>query len=89
MTQHGPQAQETTNTILRAFQDLLGLLPGMTLVQWMSGRLAAQGIRGLVRVGRALFRSPPRDEEAAAGLSEHPPPAKSAGSNKHFTIAPQ
>ncbi|TFK94249.1 hypothetical protein K466DRAFT_642333 [Polyporus arcularius HHB13444] len=70
-------------------KDLLGLLPGMTLVQWMSGRLAAQGIRGLVRVGRALFRSPPRDDEAAAGLSEHPPPAKSAGSNKHFTIAPQ
>ncbi|RPD66888.1 hypothetical protein L226DRAFT_529295 [Lentinus tigrinus ALCF2SS1-7] len=74
-------------------KDLLGLLPGMTLVQWVSGRLAAQGIRGVVRAGRALFRSPPRDvdEEAASALIAPPPPSKSAGSNDRtrFTIAPQ
>ncbi|KAI0776180.1 hypothetical protein BD413DRAFT_602652 [Trametes elegans] len=45
-------------------KDLLGLLPGMTLVQWVSTRLAAQGIRGVVRVGRALFRAPPSDVES-------------------------
>ncbi|OJT05404.1 hypothetical protein TRAPUB_3845 [Trametes pubescens] len=45
-------------------KDLLGLLPGMTLFQWISGRLAAQGIRGIVRVGRALLRTEPHDEEA-------------------------
>ncbi|OSD04563.1 hypothetical protein PYCCODRAFT_1433432 [Trametes coccinea BRFM310] len=45
-------------------KDLLGLVPGMTLVQWISSRIAAQSIRGLVRVGRAFLRSPPQDEEA-------------------------
>ena len=72
-------------------QDLLGLVPGMTLVQWISGRLAAQGIRGVVRAGRALFSSPPaRDEEAGAHV-EAPPPAKSAGSSSRteFTLVPQ
>ncbi|KAI0832707.1 hypothetical protein BC628DRAFT_1309494 [Trametes gibbosa] len=44
-------------------KDLLGLLPGMTLVQWVSSRLAAQSVRGIVRVGRAFLRSPPQDEE--------------------------
>ncbi|KAI0660716.1 hypothetical protein C8Q70DRAFT_971861 [Cubamyces menziesii] len=45
-------------------KDLLGLLPGMTLVQWVSSRIAAQSIRGIVSVGRAFLRTPPRDEEA-------------------------
>ena len=78
---------------------MLGLVPGMTFVQWVTGRLAAQGIRNVVRAGRALFRSPPQDEEAAIGDGSRsrsdsyggPPPAKSAGSNIHrtgFTIAP-
>ncbi|KAI9000748.1 hypothetical protein BD414DRAFT_472623 [Trametes punicea] len=44
-------------------KDLLGLVPGMTLIQWVSSRIAAQSIRGLVRVGRALLHSPPHDEE--------------------------
>ncbi|KAI0638460.1 hypothetical protein C8Q77DRAFT_434032 [Trametes polyzona] len=56
-------------------KDLLGLLPGMTLVQWVSSRLAAQSIRGIVRVGRALLRSPPQDEEAGV------PPAGSAATD--------
>ncbi|KAI0751068.1 hypothetical protein C8Q80DRAFT_549181 [Daedaleopsis nitida] len=70
-------------------KDLLGLVPGLTLFQWISGRLAAQGIRSVVRAGRALFSSPPRDEEAA--LADLPPPSKSAGSNARteFTIVPQ
>ena len=41
----------------------------MTLVQWISGRLAAQSIRTVVRAGRALFGvQPATDEEAAAFL---------------------
>ncbi|KAH9915447.1 uncharacterized protein BXZ73DRAFT_92612 [Epithele typhae] len=47
-------------------KDLLGLVPGMTLFQWISGRLAAQSIRTIVRASRALFGGTPapRDEEA-------------------------
>ncbi|CDO73808.1 hypothetical protein BN946_scf185015.g137 [Trametes cinnabarina] len=45
-------------------KDLLGLVPGMTLIQWISSRIVAQSIRGLVRVGRAFMRSPPQDEES-------------------------
>jgi len=36
-------------------KDLLGLVPGMTLTQWITGRLFAQGIRGVVGIGRSLF----------------------------------
>ncbi|KAH8096714.1 hypothetical protein BXZ70DRAFT_975122 [Cristinia sonorae] len=36
-------------------KDLLGLVPGMTLTQWITGRLMAQGIRGLVGIGRSVF----------------------------------
>ena len=67
----------------------------MTLVQWVSGRLAAQGIRGVVRAGRALFGSPPPLDEESGALEvvtvDGPPPAKSAGSNRRtdFTIVPQ
>ena len=80
-----------TDKFLYVFQDLLGLVPGMTLVQWVTGRLAAQGIRGVVRAGRAFFRSPPRDEEAAPALIAPPPPSKSAGSSSRtdVAIAPQ
>ncbi|OBZ70143.1 hypothetical protein A0H81_09673 [Grifola frondosa] len=53
-------------------QDLLSLIPGMTLAQWMTTRLAAQGIHAIVGVSRVLFRprsapgaSDARDEEEA------------------------
>ena len=72
-------------------KDLLGLVPGMTLAQWVGGRLAAQGIRGVVRAGSALFRSPPQDEEAGFRSEPGPPPSKSARRNMRtaFTISPQ
>ncbi|KAI1796118.1 hypothetical protein LXA43DRAFT_654056 [Ganoderma leucocontextum] len=81
-------------------KDLLGLVPGMTVVQWVTGRLAAQGIRNVVRAGRALFRSPPQDEEATIGVGVRvrkrsdsgPPPSKSSTlSHLHrteFTLSP-
>ncbi|KAI0375932.1 hypothetical protein BV20DRAFT_959993 [Pilatotrama ljubarskyi] len=58
-------------------KDLLGLVPGMTLVQWVSSRLAAQSIRGIVSVGRALLRTPPQDEETGVR-----PESSSAGDAK-------
>lgn len=30
-------------------------MPGMTLAQWISGRIFAQGIRGAVSISRSLF----------------------------------
>ncbi|KAI0082500.1 hypothetical protein K474DRAFT_1703004 [Panus rudis PR-1116 ss-1] len=38
-------------------KDLLGLVPGMTLTQWVTGRLLAQGVRGLAGIARILFSS--------------------------------
>ncbi|KAI0677272.1 hypothetical protein C8Q78DRAFT_1001932 [Trametes maxima] len=67
-------------------KDLLGLVPGMTLVQWVSSRLAAQSIRGIVRVGRALLRSPAPDEEA--GVS-HELETSAADSRKQQHFIPR
>ncbi|PCH40948.1 hypothetical protein WOLCODRAFT_137096 [Wolfiporia cocos MD-104 SS10] len=38
-------------------KDLLGLLPGMALVQWVATRALAHGISALVRAGRILVRA--------------------------------
>ncbi|EKM59496.1 uncharacterized protein PHACADRAFT_250032 [Phanerochaete carnosa HHB-10118-sp] len=43
-------------------KDMLGLVPGMSLAQWLSGRFAAQGIRGVAWLGRSLLWSRPEDE---------------------------
>ncbi|EPT06156.1 hypothetical protein FOMPIDRAFT_1106804, partial [Fomitopsis schrenkii] len=37
-------------------KDLLNLIPGMSLAQWITTRMIAQGIRGLVSAGRMLSR---------------------------------
>ena len=42
-------------------QDLIGLVPGMSLAQWVSGRLVAQGIRGVAWLGRSLLWSRPEE----------------------------
>lgn len=41
---------------------MLGLVPGMSLAQWLSGRFAAQGIRGVAWLGRSFLWSRPEDE---------------------------
>ena len=44
-------------------QDLLGLIPGMSIAQWISGRLLAQGIRGLTWVGQSIVGSSANNNE--------------------------
>lgn len=50
-------------------KDLLGLLPGMSLAQWISGRLVAQGIRGIACLGRSLLWSSPNDGTSARSVT--------------------
>ncbi|PIL37398.1 hypothetical protein GSI_01092 [Ganoderma sinense ZZ0214-1] len=79
-------------------KDLLGLVPGMTFVQWVTSRLAAQGIRNVVRAGRALLHAPSQDEEAKIGVRTRrcsesgPPPSKSSTlshlNRTEFTLSP-
>ncbi|OCH94274.1 hypothetical protein OBBRIDRAFT_810597 [Obba rivulosa] len=38
-------------------KDLLSLIPGMSLAQWISTRVVAQGIRGIVGASRILFNA--------------------------------
>ena len=54
-----------------ALQDLLGLVPGMSLAQWISGRLVAQGMRGLAWIGRSFLWSRPVDAEATPSSAAH------------------
>ena len=42
---------------MNTVQDLLNLIPGMPLAQWITTRMIAQGIRGLVTAGRMFSRS--------------------------------
>ncbi|KZT67694.1 hypothetical protein DAEQUDRAFT_693488 [Daedalea quercina L-15889] len=56
-------------------KDLLNLLPGMSLAQWITTRMIAQGIRGLVSAGRMLSgsrtaaRDMPEARDEEEGLS--------------------
>lgn len=34
---------------------MLGLVPGMTLTQWITSRIFAQGVRGVVGIAKSLF----------------------------------
>ncbi|KAH9948804.1 hypothetical protein B0H21DRAFT_777694 [Amylocystis lapponica] len=43
-------------------KDVLSLLPGMTLAQWVTSRIVAQGIRGIVGASRALLERAPSRE---------------------------
>ncbi|CAL1700214.1 unnamed protein product [Somion occarium] len=36
-------------------KDVLGLVPGMTLTQWITSRIFAQGVRGVVGIAKSLF----------------------------------
>lgn len=45
---------------------MLGLVPGMSLAQWISGRLVAQGIRGVAWIGRSFLWARPKNGEAAS-----------------------
>ncbi|KAK7696222.1 hypothetical protein QCA50_000875 [Cerrena zonata] len=36
-------------------KDLLGLVPGMSLTQWITSRIFAQGVRGVVGIAKSLF----------------------------------
>ncbi|KAJ3527676.1 hypothetical protein NM688_g8098 [Phlebia brevispora] len=49
-------------------KDLLGLIPGMTLAQWISGRVFAQSARGLMWLGRSVFSSTSKEDDAAISM---------------------
>lgn len=50
-------------------QDMLGLMPGMSLAQWVSGRFVAQGIRGVAWLGRSLLWSGPETEASSLSVT--------------------
>ncbi|KAI0346897.1 hypothetical protein BDW22DRAFT_1404631 [Trametopsis cervina] len=59
-------------------KDLLGLLPGMTLAQWISGRLVAQSMRGVGWIARRILgsqpsRKPRLNDDDAEGYSQAQP----------------
>ena len=58
------------NLSARRLQDCIGLIPGMTIAQWISGRLFAQSIRGLLWLGSSLLSSP-SETRAAHGHKGH------------------
>ncbi|TCD67516.1 hypothetical protein EIP91_012321 [Steccherinum ochraceum] len=81
-------------------KDLLGLVPGMTLTQWISGRLVAQGIRGLVSMGNFVFGSgvkpalvPPHnfgdDEDSLSPAEAYAKSVKSTLRRSHGHVAGQ
>lgn len=43
----------------------------MSLAQWISGRLVAQGMRGLAWIGRSFLWSRPDDAAGAAAAAAH------------------
>ncbi|GJE84865.1 hypothetical protein PsYK624_009410 [Phanerochaete sordida] len=50
-------------------KDMIGLVPGMSLAQWLSGRLVAQGIRGVAWLGRSFLWSRPEDEASSQSVA--------------------
>ncbi|KAI0797083.1 hypothetical protein C8Q75DRAFT_802736 [Abortiporus biennis] len=70
-------------------KDLLGLIPGMSLTQWITGRLFAQGIHGVVSIGKALFMNhsketiPVARQDEETGISPAQEHAKSIKSSNN------
>lgn len=68
-------------------------MPGMTLTQWITGRLMAQGVRGLVTVGRSLFGAgsgPARASAHTASNEEHevsPAETYAMSVKTHYTVS--
>ena len=48
-------------------------MPGMSLAQWISGRLVAQGMRGLAWIGRSFLWSRPDDAAASPSAAHRQP----------------